>query len=190
MEATGISIGSLSPKHSSNEPWGSGTKNQYTHCLWKLKMFYKSFEQGQEKIEFLWVYRIFFPFFFLNRLPVCSKRWRLKSRILCVEDQRKPSKSQDARGFTKGSQEEAGLCGPGVLADVDLRAGQGSPLALGQCLWSQQSCPVIKAHPVSRLCLWTCQFGGKHKNKNTRRYTLLGVFGIPEGSSFIVSRNP
>lgn len=91
---------------------------------------------------------IFFPFFFFNRLPVCSKRWRLKSCILCVKDQRKPWKSQYPGGFTKGLKKKQD-CVELVFWPVWMSRQPRAP----HCYWGSVfevswAALVMKTHPA------------------------------------------
>ena len=133
MEATGISIGSHSPKHSSNEPWGSGTKNQYTHCLWKLKMCNESFEQGQEKIEFLWVWRFFSLFLFFLTDCLSAPRdgdWKVVFSVWRIrENLENPRILEDSQRVSRRSRTVwawcSGRCG-GRQSETGLPAGSGT----------------------------------------------------------------
>ena len=116
---------------------------------------------------------IFFSFsFFFNRLPVCSKRWRLKSRILCVEDQRKPWKSQDPRGLTKSlkkKQDSVGLVFWPVwrTSERDRAPRWRWDSVFEVC----RAALVMRNHPGLKACFWTQESEGK-KNKIKRKWGL------------------
>lgn len=133
LRPLGFLQGALAQNTAAMNPGGQGQKINTRTAFENSRCSIKALSKDKKK-QSSFGSRDFFPFFFFKQIACLLQEMEIEKSYSLCEGSEKTLKIPVSQRIHKGSQEEAGLCGTRVLACVDVRAAQGSPPALGQCL--------------------------------------------------------